>query len=109
MSDTGIGIPKAEQGRIFQRFYRLDKARSRAEAEGEGVGAGLGLSIAQWIAQAHGGSLSLTSSGPQGSLFTVLLPWAEEAISPGRAARPLDHSWRSATIGSTRAARRAGR
>jgi len=67
--DTGIGIPPAAQPRVFDRFYRVDKARARAMG-----GAGLGLSIAQWIAEVHGGEISVTSAPGQGSTFTVLLP-----------------------------------
>jgi heavy metal sensor kinase len=73
VTDTGIGIPPEEQNLIFRRFYRVDKARSRAEADESG-GAGLGLAIARWIAEAHGGSLTLTRSGSTGSAFTFILP-----------------------------------
>jgi heavy metal sensor kinase len=69
VSDTGIGIPAEDQPRIFDRFYRVDKARSRALG-----GAGLGLSIARWIVEGHGGSLSVSSSVGRGSTFTVDLP-----------------------------------
>jgi heavy metal sensor kinase len=73
VSDTGSGIPHEAQGRIFERFYRADKARSHSE-DGNGVGAGLGLAIASWIAQAHAGSLELTRSDLNGATFTVRLP-----------------------------------
>jgi len=66
--DNGIGIPAKDQPHVFDRFYRVDKARSRALG-----GAGLGLSIARQIAQAHGGTVSV-ESGAQGSVFTVELP-----------------------------------
>jgi len=72
VSDTGIGIPAADQPRIFDRFYRVDRARSRALG-----GAGLGLSIARWIVEGHGGSLSVSSSVGRGSVFTVDLPLKE--------------------------------
>jgi heavy metal sensor kinase len=71
VADTGTGIPAEAQPHIFERFYRADKARSRAE---NGGGAGLGLSIAQWIAEAHCGSLTLQYSDQRGSAFRVSLP-----------------------------------
>jgi two-component system, OmpR family, sensor kinase len=73
VEDSGPGIPAELQCRIFERFFRADKARSRTDNNGSG-GAGLGLAIAQWIAGAHGGRLELTHCSPQGSLFTALLP-----------------------------------
>jgi len=73
VSDTGSGIPVDSHTHIFERFYRVDKARSRSEDAGGG-GAGLGLSIATWIAEAHGGSLKLTHSGPDGTTFVAKLP-----------------------------------
>jgi len=72
VTDTGEGIPADLQDRVFERFFRADKARTRSE-ENRG-GAGLGLSIARWIAQAHGGQLILACSGASGSTFTALLP-----------------------------------
>src|SRR5579884_3661796 len=69
--DSGPGIPAEWQGRVFERFFRGDPARSRTSAD---EGAGLGLSIARWIAEAHEGRLELTRSDPSGSVFTVFLP-----------------------------------
>jgi signal transduction histidine kinase len=71
VSDTGGGIPADLQPRIFERFFRADKARSRAE--NDGGGAGLGLSISRWIAEAHHGRLELTRSDTHGSTFTAYL------------------------------------
>lgn len=72
IQDTGQGIPGELQPKIFERFFRVDKVRSRTETDGGG--AGLGLAISSWIAQAHGGRVELTRSGPEGSTFTVVLP-----------------------------------
>jgi heavy metal sensor kinase len=72
ISDNGPGIPADLQARIFERFFRADKARSRSE--GETGGAGLGLSIARWIAEAHHGRLELERSDSSGSTFTATLP-----------------------------------
>jgi len=67
--DTGIGIPEADQKRVFDRFYRVDKARSRALG-----GAGLGLSIVRWIVDVHGGEIRVDSAPGRGSKFVVELP-----------------------------------
>jgi signal transduction histidine kinase len=69
--DTGIGIAAADVPHIFERFWRADRARSRLSERG---GFGLGLAISQWIAQAHGGTLTASSRLGRGSLFTVTLP-----------------------------------
>lgn len=81
VADTGFGIPgeHLEPGPrgvplIFERFYRADRARSRS-----GGGTGLGLSIAYWIAQAHGGQISVESQEGKGSRFTVRLPAAQQS------------------------------
>ena len=67
--DQGIGIPKEEQERVFERFYRVDKARSRATG-----GTGLGLSIVKHVAADHGGTVELWSAVGRGSTFTLVLP-----------------------------------
>ena len=69
VSDTGVGIAQKDLKRVFDRFFRVDKARSR-----ETGGTGLGLSISQWIAQAHEGQINVKSKVGKGSTFTVTLP-----------------------------------
>jgi two-component system, OmpR family, sensor kinase len=69
VSDTGVGIPAADQGRIFERFFRGDRARPQ-----NADGAGLGLPIARWIAEVHGGELRLERSNAEGSVFVAVLP-----------------------------------
>jgi heavy metal sensor kinase len=71
--DTGGGIPREAQAHVFDRFFRVDKARSRDESL-NGSGAGLGLSIAQWAAQLHGGNIVLDHSGTDGTTFIISLP-----------------------------------
>lgn len=72
VTDTGPGIPPEEQGKIFDRFVRADSARSRAAG-----GTGLGLAIAKWIAEAHGGRISVESTPGAGARFIVRLPLAD--------------------------------
>ena len=69
VTDTGAGIAAEHLPHVFERFYRADPARARADG-----GAGLGLAIGQWIAQAHGGQISVASELGRGSAFTVRLP-----------------------------------
>lgn len=72
ISDTGPGIPAEHLPHIFERFYRVEKARTRAHG-----GSGLGLSIAKWIAEIHGGRIKVASLVGQGSTFTIHLPRVE--------------------------------
>ena len=81
VTDQGVGIPAAEQERIFERFYRVDAARSRATG-----GTGLGLAIVKHICNNHGGEVSLWSQEGRGSTFTMTLPAAADrprANDPG--------------------------
>lgn len=66
--DTGIGIPKEDQSKVFDRFYRVDQSRSKSTG-----GTGLGLSIARWIAQQHGSIIHLTSTPGEGTNVTLRL------------------------------------
>jgi two-component system sensor histidine kinase SenX3 len=78
VSDNGIGIPAGELERIFERFYRVDYARSRANG-----GTGLGLSIVKHIAAIHGGDVTVWSQVGRGSTFTIKLPAHLPAPAPG--------------------------
>lgn len=71
--DTGIGIEPAEQARIFQRFYRIDRARQ------SGGGTGLGLAVVRHIAEVHGGAVSLESAPGRGSTFGFSVPLAQQS------------------------------
>ena len=77
VEDTGPGVPPDLQPRIFDRFVRADAARGHDD-DSLTAGAGLGLAIARWIAEAHGGCLSLARSGPGGSVFVLTLPGSPE-------------------------------
>ena len=93
--DTGIGISAADLPHIFERFYRADRARSRrvqgpdGEWSDERGGFGLGLAISQWIARAHGGTLTASSRLGRGSTFVVSLPL--ESVELPDSGVPLQH------------------
>lgn len=72
VEDTGVGIPQRDVGRVFERFYRVDVARSRGTG-----GTGLGLSIVKHVAESHGGEVSVQSELGRGSVFTIRLPLTE--------------------------------
>ena len=76
--DQGVGISDADQDRIFERFYRVDPARSRVTG-----GTGLGLSIVKHVVANHGGEISVWSSSGVGSTFTIRLPIADEINDEG--------------------------
>ena len=73
--DNGIGIPEADQAHIFDRFYRVDKARSRATG-----GTGLGLSIVRQMVQLHGGEITVSDNVPTGTVFTFTIPAGEVEV-----------------------------
>ena len=87
VSDTGSGIPPAARARLFDRFYRA--RRERALDRESGGGAGLGLSIARWIAESHGGDISLARSDESGSTFRVVLPASPRPSMRTIAAEPV--------------------
>ena len=74
VADSGLGIPTKDLTRVFERFYRVDRARSR-----ETGGTGLGLAIVKHVAENHGGSVDVTSELGRGSTFVVSLPAARDA------------------------------
>jgi two-component system OmpR family sensor kinase len=76
--DTGIGIAAGDLPHIFERFWRADPARSRT---GDRPGVGLGLAIAKWIAEAHGGSITVQSRPGRGTMFIIRLPKARVNVS----------------------------
>jgi two-component system, OmpR family, sensor kinase len=85
VEDTGVGIPADLQPRVFERFFRADKART--QRDDVATGAGLGLAISRWIAEAHDGTLILSSSSEKGSVFVVYLKAVpkEPAVQPSGA------------------------
>ena len=84
--DQGAGIPAESRDRVFERFFRVDEARTREDG-GQTTGAGLGLAIARRIAEIHGGTLELTASGPGHTEFRFELPVRTEAKVGREAAR----------------------
>jgi signal transduction histidine kinase len=70
--------------RIFERFFRVDRARARSGTDG---GAGLGLSIARWIAEAHLGRIELVRSDAAGSTFRIYIPASSEMVPPSDSCR----------------------
>lgn len=83
VTDQGIGIPETEVERIFERFYRVDSARSRSTG-----GTGLGLAIVKHVATTHGGEVSVWSEEGAGSTFTLRLPMSNERTVTARPAVP---------------------
>jgi signal transduction histidine kinase len=79
--DTGIGIAAGDLPHIFERFWRADLARSRT---GDRPGSGLGLAITKWIAEAHGGTITVSSRPGRGTTFTVRLPAGDDDRVSGR-------------------------
>jgi signal transduction histidine kinase len=73
--DTGVGIPLKAQARVFERFYRVDEARSRDRG-----GTGLGLAIVKHVADLYGGRVELQSEYGEGSTFTAYLPLATQPL-----------------------------
>jgi len=77
VSDEGIGIPRRDLERVFERFYRVDRARSRDTG-----GTGLGLAIVRHVASNHGGEIEVESREGEGSTFALTLPVGDPASSP---------------------------
>jgi heavy metal sensor kinase len=81
VADTGPGIPAEHLPYLFDRFYRVDKARSRVSSNGQTSGAGLGLSIVKWLTHAHHGQIEVASMVESGTTFTVRLPLKQPNVS----------------------------
>jgi two-component system sensor histidine kinase SenX3 len=88
VADQGVGIPARDLDRVFERFYRVDKARSR-----ETGGTGLGLSIVRHVATNHGGEVLVSSQEGEGSTFVLRLP-ASLVVTPGQASDPISRQER---------------
>jgi len=87
VKDQGLGIPKGEQTRIFERFYRIDKSRSRKTG-----GVGLGLSIAKKIIDLHGGEIKLSSKNKKGCTFKIFLSQNSRVWNPHPDCHPRHHN-----------------
>lgn len=74
VSDTGPGVSDEDKKHLFDRFYRIDKARSRSTG-----GHGLGLSIAKWVVQGHRGTIDILDNQPQGTIFKILIPKGQKS------------------------------
>ena len=81
VSDQGVGIPQRDLDRVFERFYRVDRARSRSTG-----GTGLGLAIVRHVASNHGGDVSVTSVEGEGSTFVLRLPISTDDTNPSESA-----------------------
>ena len=81
--DQGIGIPARDQERVFERFYRVDRARSRDTG-----GTGLGLAIVRHVVQNHAGEIGVSSREGEGSTFTLRLPTAPDPLAPPHPEEP---------------------
>jgi signal transduction histidine kinase len=78
IEDQGPGISEEAGARVFDRFYRIDDARSR-----DAGGAGLGLSIAKWVIEVHSGEIGLKANRGKGCMFYVRIPFLESAVEAG--------------------------
>jgi two-component system sensor histidine kinase ArlS len=103
--DTGIGIAPADQQRIFDRFYRVERSRTRSRLYGGGTG--LGLAIALTIIRAHKGSIELESELNKGSTFTVRIPITEKVSSKNSGASKISSSG-SDSVGAVETAAASG-
>jgi signal transduction histidine kinase len=83
VTDSGVGIPRKDRNRVFERFYRVDQSR----ASGTG-GTGLGLAIVKHVASNHGGSVAVWSEEGLGSTFTLRIPLVSGPTDPDAAERP---------------------
>ena len=81
VSDQGEGIPAEQLPHVFDRFYRVDAARSRQDGSVRG-GFGLGLAIARWAVEAHGGHIAAESTPGKGSVFRIALPRERTLLHP---------------------------